>query len=239
MVKIDALYFLLLIEILVILLGSTVYLALKNRKYRGVVQQASQENLEAKDTPPKKPTEEISSPGKDTNEILHRVVDLQKSMFLDLGQHKELFEKAFKRLALAQVENQGVHTRTKSLMETPGKREEVGEAIRRSEKSGQELETSVGTLNDEKDEFLKILRVWEDELKKLIEGMDFQEAGDQLRYKEILKEKEDLNGRINKLEEQLKEKDDLLEKTKMGYSNLEKEYTILYQQKEEEERKKR
>jgi peptidoglycan hydrolase CwlO-like protein len=152
----------------------------------------------------------------------------------DLGQHKDLFEKALEKLGLVLVENQGTQAQTKGLMEKPGKKEEIDEAIRRSEKNGKELEASVAALQDGKKGLFNILKTWEDEWKKRIEGIDIPEAGDKIRYQEILKEKEELMAQVDKLEKQLKEKGDLLEKTKAQYSNLEKEYSILYRQQQEQ-----
>lgn len=234
MIKIDALYFLLILEILVVLLGSTVYFFFKNRKYKVMIQQAPQQSPEAKEPPTKKPAGEISPSGKDAKGILQRIVDLQKSTSLDLGKHKDLFEKALEKLALVQVENQGAQAQTKGLMEKPGKKEEIDEAIRQSEKNGKELETSVAALQDEKKGLFNILKTWEDEWKKRIEGSGILEAGDKIRNKEILKENEELKAQVDKLEKQLKENVDLLEKTKTQYSNLEKEYSILYHQQQEQ-----
>ena len=227
MIKINALHFLLILEILVVLLGSTVYFFFKNRKYKAMVQQP----VKAKEPPAKKPAGEISPSAK---EVLQGIVDLQKSMAPDIGQHKDLFEKALEKLALVLVENQGAQAQTKGLMEKPGKKEEIDEAIRRSEKNAKELETSVAVLKEGKNVFFNTLKVWEDEWNKRIEGIDLPKADDKIRYEEILKEKEELTTQVGKLENQLKEKGDLLEKTKAQYDNLEKEYSVLYRQQQEQ-----
>lgn len=234
MIKINALHFLLILEILVVLLGLTVFFFFKNRKYKAMIQRAPQPSPEAKEPPTKKPAGEISPSGKDAKEVLQGIVNLQKSMALDLGQHKDFFEKALEKLALVLVENQGTQAQTKGLMEKPGKKEEIDEAIRQAEKNGKELEASVAALQDGKKGLFNILKTWEDEWKKRIEGIDIPEADDKIRYQEILKEKEKLTAQVDKLEKQLKQKGDLLEKAKAQCSNLEKEYSVLYHQQQEQ-----
>jgi hypothetical protein len=236
MIKINALYFLLILEILVVLLGAAAYFFLKNRKYKAMVQRAPQQPAEAKAPSQKKSAGEISPSGKDAKEILQRIVDLQKSLSLDLGKHKDSFEKALEKLVLVQVENQGVQAQTKGLMEKPGKKEEIDEAIRRSEKNGKELETSVAALQDGRKGLFINLNTWENEWKKWIEGSAVPEAGEKVRSQETLKKDEELRAQVDKLEKLLKENGDLLEKTKAQYNNLEKEYSVLYHQQQEQKK---
>ncbi len=282
MVTIDPLYFLLLIELALVLFVLTVYLFSRNRKHKDLYQKTlrklndlkSEKSMETFDRPesfesalPEKlpeilrdnlseilaeqeqqplqdssPVEFMEAPQPDYNEggampdqirRLQRMVNSQKSTILELMCFKDVFEGARKRLALLQQDNKELQDKVKDLIEGGAEGAGFGEAMASLEESNRDLEKYITVLDREDERLTEKFQAWEEEFKRISEDMETSSdtaVVDDVKYAEILVEKETLTARSKELQEILKEKDKNLEAMQAQYEDLEKEYMVLYRQ---------
>ena len=278
MVKIDPLYFLLLIELTIILFVFTVYFFSRNRKHKDLYQKTlrmlndlkSEKSIETFDRPasiesaftenlpenlPENLIEQERQPLQDSGPAeflearqpedteggamsdqlrrLQRMVNSQKSTILELMCYKDVFEGARKRLALLKQENHELQDKIKDLIKSGAEAAEFAETLATLEENNRELEKFITVINREDERLTEKFKVWEEEFKLISEDLEAScdaEAVDDVKYAEILREKEMLTARSKEFQEKLDEKDKNLEAMQAQYEDLEKEYMVLYRQ---------
>ncbi|MBI3592079.1 MAG: hypothetical protein HY099_01085 [Nitrospirae bacterium] len=259
MIKIDALYFLLLIESSLLLLVAAVYLFFRSRKHKGLYQKTLKQLADAQGDIKEKPfeeqplteespvqepeavavTEPVESevleevPATDNVKTLKRMVNFQKKTILDLMCYKDIFESAQKRIAAIQQSNNDLQEKFVNLTESGADKEGLAAPLEALEKNNNELQKFIGILERENMTISEKFRVWEEEFKKISEYVGDEAEGsgiDEARYNELAKEKEELFIKAKEIEEKLQEKGSQLDAMHRQYEDLEKEYMILYRQ---------
>jgi len=280
MVKIDPLYFLLLIELTLILFVLAGYLFFRNRKHKDLYQKTlrklndikSEKSLETFDRPASGeaafpetlpetltetlidqeqqplqdsgPAEFLDSPQTGDSEggampdqlrRLQRMVNYQKSTILELMCYKDVFEGARKRLLLLKQDNNELQDKIRDLIK--GGADGAG-ALAALEENNQDLEKFINVINKEDERLTEKFQIWEGEFKLISEdlktGSDAA-AMDDVKYAEILREKEMLTARSKEFQEELEEKDKNLKAMQAQYEDLEKEYMVLYRQQQSQQ----
>ncbi len=274
MVSIDPLYFLLLIELTLLLFVLTVYLFSRNRKHKDLYQKTlrklndlkSERSMETFDRPasiesalpetlPETLIEQAQQPLQDSGlsefmealnpddkeggampsrlSRLQRMVNSQKSTILELMCYKDVFEGARKRLTLLQHANNELQDKIRDLIKGGAEGAGFAESLAALEENNLELEKYITIIDRQDERLTEKFQVWEEEFKRISEDMETSSdaaAMDDVKYAEILQEKEMLTARSKEFQEKLEEKDRNLEAMQAQYEDLEKEYMILYRQ---------
>lgn len=256
-ITIDALYLLLLGEVSLVLLISTIYLFSRNKKHKKLYQKAlkelsdtrsSTEVLESQkieELPQRQPVAEAFGelqPSLDTGETvdesslagkvnkLQHIINFQKGKIIDLMCYKDILEGAHKKLNAVQDSYQNLKERfVKLLGETPENRG-LADALEAFESNNNELNSYMEILGNENETLAEKFRRWEEELRQIWEEAEQTSVIDEGRYTEIVKEKEDLVEKLKDFEHTVEEKTKLLDEMQKQHEDLEKEYMILYRQ---------
>ena len=274
MLKLDPLYFLLLIELALILFVLTVYLFSRNRKHKDLYQKTlrklndlkSEKSLEISDRPAssgpafpetlqenlieqEQPPPQDSGPAEfaeslqsgdeeggampDQVKRLQRMVKFQKSTIVELMCYKDVFEGARKRLAALQQDSNELQDKITDLIKDGAEGAVFAETLAALEKNSGELEKFISLIDREDERLTEKFKAWEEEFKLISEDIETspeKAAIGDVKYAEILQEKEMLTSRSKEFQEKLEDKDKNLEALQAQYEDLEKEYMILYRE---------
>ncbi len=274
MLKIDPLYFLLLIELALILFVLTVYLFSRNRKHKDLYQktlrklndlksekgletfdrpassgpafpETLEENLmEQEQQPPQdsgpaefveslQPVDEEGGAMPDQVKRLQRMVNYQKSTIVELMCYKDVFEGTRKRLAALQQDSNELQDKITDLIKGGAEGAGFTETLAALEKNNGELEKFITLIDREDERLTDKFKAWEEEFKLISEDMGTspdEAAIDDVKYAEIVQEKEMLTARSKEFQEKLEDKDKNLEALQAQYEDLEKEYMVLYRE---------
>jgi len=241
MIKVDALLFLLIIETTLILSGVVGFLVLRAKKfdrlYRNLEANSALENTTTPSIAAgKTPADEFDEFQTKISNMQH-IIDFQKSMIQDLLSTKDTFENAQQRL----TDIQNSHQELQKQLSLRGGLEEkgvVGEGQSGIlESSNKELEANISRLKAENESLSSKFRDWQEKLQKLWESpvSAGQEALSPIETRVVV-ESEELQTKLIVLEKVITEKDRQLKDLETKLENLEKEYLILYQQKQDQEK---
>jgi nitrogen fixation-related uncharacterized protein len=273
--KIDPLYFLLLIELAMILFVLALYLFFSSRKHKDLYQKTlrklndlkSERSTEAFDVMPSGKAsfsenlaedmmgspllhEEVSTQSFDDRQAvageiepeqnkvlrLQRMVNFQKSTIVELMCYKDVFEGARKRLTSLQQSNNQLQEKVRALMEGGVDNEVLAEAAAALEANNHEMEKFIAILDKENVTLSEKFQIWEEEFQRIAEDVEKSPESavpDDVKYTEILREKETMVTKVKEFEEKLDEKGKLLSSMQAQYEDLEKEYMILYRQQQQ------
>ena len=236
MIKIDALYLLLLIEAAILLLGTAIALAIRSRNYRRLhsaaalgLDAARKELEELKNRTSEAPIDETAQEGTASadRDGLRQAMETMKRMILDMLSCRTIFDTAPARLSAVQTACQqlqkGSPRGTAGTAGIPGN-------------DAQEMESNLGTLKAEQETLAIKFRIWEEQFSKLRGDTSPgpPAPGDDLVRALTHHEKDDLEIRLRDAEEKLAAKGRSLDELKTKYESLEKEYLILYHQQQKQ-----
>jgi hypothetical protein len=164
---------------------------------------------------------------------LQRMVNSQKSTIVELMCYKDTFGGVRKRLALLQQNDNELEDKIKELIKGGAEGEGYAEAVAVLEENNRELEKFIALIDREDERLTEKFQAWEEEFKRISEDLETGSATaaiDDVKYAELLQEKETLTVKSKEFQEKLEEKDKNLEAMQAQYEDLEKEYMILYRQ---------
>ncbi len=162
---------------------------------------------------------------------LQRMVNSQKSTIVELMCYKDVFEGARKRLTLLKQGNDELHDKIRDRIKDGAEVAGFAEAVAALEENNVELEKYITVIDREDERLSEKFHIWEEDFKRISEDMETSSgAMDDVKYAEILQEKEMLTARGKEFQEKLDEKDENLRSMQAQYEDLEKEYMVLYRQ---------
>jgi len=252
MIRINALHFLLLLELVLLLCGIAGYLFLRAGKFRKLYN--SMRDLETPrkaagdaakvspvQTPPageKTPADELSALRAKIDDLQH-IIDFQKTLVHDLLSSRDIFESAQQKLSSIHKSYQGLQSRIRQQGEAAGGKDTEGQADI-VESGNRDLEKNISLLKAENEALSAKFNSWSDKMQTLWKSPAAagQEALSGTGTDRVAKGSDELLAKVSELEGAVKEKDRLLKNLQTKLDSLEKEYLILYQQKEEQDQKK-
>lgn len=257
MIRIQALHLLLLFEVTLVLCAAAVLLFVRTRKFKKLyfesrqlleetrIRAAKEEALARVEPAPPAPEQpapavELPQPtaAADSSEKLsnmQHIVDFQKSMILDLLSSKDTFENTRQKLTSIHKSCQELRQKIDTRIEPEvGKDEQAGIL----ESSNQDLEANISLLKAENESLSAKFSAWEEQLRNL---WNSPAAKGQAGLSRVAGEgssqgNAELSAKIRELEQMMEEKNSGLKDLQAKLDNLEKEYLILYQQKQEQEK---
>jgi len=163
---------------------------------------------------------------------LRRMVNFQKNIIVELMCYEDVFEGAKKRLSYLQNNNKELRENIRVHVEGGVEGTALEEAVAVLGKNDREMEKFISIIDSENAALSEKYRAWEREFKRIAEDLEeFPEAkAGELKYDELLREKETMVSQIEDFGGKLDEKDKLLSFLQAKYEDLEKEYMLLYRQ---------
>ncbi len=209
MIRINALAFLFIIQIMLVILGFAVYMFIQYRK-NGKPDASFMEELESLRT-------NASNAQQEKNDMLN-----WKEMFDDLQTN-------FENIRATNIELQAIVSK---LVPEAEQSDEYKKMIAQFEKNNKELDNCLGTLEKENDSLDDKIGRYEDQVKGLNKKLKNSVSKSELDN--VAAENEGLRIKIKSLKEQLDIKTEEYEKLDKNYMWLEKEYNALYETTEQE-----
>jgi len=185
MLKIDALYLLLLIEAVLILLGAAVFLFLRSRKWKRLVPQApgpaaeegNKEEISAAEAQDEADAVRAAESGDQAlsgtpvqasgeEEALRGIIAKQREKILELMCYQDLFESARGRLAALLDRNDSLSAMIGSLQDAGDFNLRRDEALSELRASSGEIESYIEVLGRENEKLAGRFRAWEEELRQ-------------------------------------------------------------------------
>lgn len=188
MLKIDALYLLLLIEAVLLLLGAAVLLFLRSRTWKRLALQgpipisetgerAGQEDIAAADVQEEAVSAREEEPGDQPfsgaparssggEEALRGIVEKQRARILELMCYQDLFEGARNRLSALLDRNDSLSAMLGSLQDADDFSLRRDEMLGELQMSSGELASYIEVLGRENEKLAAKFRTWEDELRQ-------------------------------------------------------------------------
>ncbi len=209
MIRINALAFLFVIQIMLIILGGAVYLFIQFRKSR---KQETSYKLEIVRLNAK-----AGNDGQENEDLLN-----WKEMFHDLQEN-------FEKVRASNIELQAMVSK---LVPEAEQSEEYKNMIKQFEKNNKELDNCLGTLEKENDSLDTKIGDIEDEVKGLTRKL--KDSVSKEEFDRIVADNNRLNMKLKNVKEQFDSKTEEYEKLDKNYLWLEKEYNALYESSEQE-----
>jgi flagellar capping protein FliD len=194
-IKIDALYFLLIVELAAVFFAVSAYLFVKNRKYRAVIRKASKADESSMPAQIERETETaaqretavedasiqeepaaiqdadivISEGGEVPANVgkLRQIVKFQKSKILELMCYKDIFEGAQKKLTGIKGGNDVLQDRFVKLLGESIENKGLADALESFGKNNNELQSCITVLEKENETLNEKFARWEEELKRI------------------------------------------------------------------------
>ena len=204
MLQINALNFLFLVQFLLIFLGVSVFLFLKLRKtnIKSTISQGEIRRLES----------EIEKYKKEVTGLLN-----WQTMFNDL-------QKKFEHVTSVSSK---LKTMIDALIPEAERSREFQEVLNEVENNNRELSVSIGSLKNENEEINKQMSSFRSEVEGLSKKL--REAVSKKEYENLLSEKNRLELKVGRLNDELELKKKDYDKLEKNYMYLEKEYNALYE----------
>ncbi len=257
-ITVDALYFLLILEFVIIVVISGLYIYSKNRKQGVLYRKTTEELREAlsiieeledkiedmRGAEIQKPSSafaltDVSGDGAGIEDMdeeslkgrirkLQEIIDFQKSKIVDLMCYKDILETAQKKLGMIHHSNSEIQGRLVKLMGRSIENRGFAEALDLFVNNNNELASYIEVLRKENASLDEKFRSWQRNLEILLEAVATGDQFDEDAYAEVLREKEELVLRLKAFDDMLQKKSRLMEDMKRQYEDLEKEYMILF-----------
>lgn len=254
----DALYFLLIIEFVVIAIVAGMYLYSKNRRQGALYRKTAEELKEAlsiieelEDKIADRSITEIQRPSSvfaltdisgDTAGIqdiekeslkgrirkLQEIIGFQKNKIIDLMCYKDILETAQKKLGMIYNTNNELRGRFVELIGKSIENRGVAEALELFVNNNNELASYIEVLRKENSSLDEKFRSWQRNLEMLLDAAMTCDQFDEDAYAEVVREKEELMLRLKAFDDMLQKKSRLMEDMQRQYEDLEKEYMILF-----------
>jgi chromosome segregation ATPase len=203
MIQINALFFLFLMQFLLIFLGLAVVLFLKFKKIniKTTISQGEIRRLES----------EIDRYKKEVTGLLN-----WQTMFNDL-------QKKFEHTTAV---NSKLKAMIDALIPEAERSKEFQEILNEVENNNKELSACIGSLKNENEEINKQMRSFKNEVDGLSKKL--RDSVTRKEYENLLSEKTRLELKVGHMKEDLEKKTKEIEKLEKNYMYLEKEYNALY-----------
>jgi len=250
MIKIEALHLLLLIELSVVLCGIAGYFFARARRFRKLYAESQRKFEDAQRTLAQR---EIAAPVQTASVVeqgqnaaagaldektanLQHIVDFQKNMLLDLLSSKDAFENAQQKLASIHTSYQELQLKINERVEATSGKDTIEGQTGILESGNRDLEANICLLKAENESLSAKFTAWEERLQKLWES---PAAAGQMGLAQSTDQGSSEQGRrIQELEGIVQENNRQMKDLQTKLDNLEKEYLILYQQKQDQEKEK-
>ncbi len=203
MVRINALVFLFIIEFLLILFCLNIFLFLRHRKQT---------------------IKKIISDGE--IQKLRNDIERQKNKIVELLSWKDMFNELDKRFQLVRTINVKLKDSLTVLIPEDERSEELKKIIADFEYTNKELDMCVGVLKQETESLNQKMKYFEDEIDGLSERL--QRSVNKKEFDRILAERDELAGKLRKLEKEPNNRAKAYKDLQDKYTSLEKEYNALY-----------
>lgn len=229
MLKVDPLFFSLLIESCIVFLGLAIFFF---RKYRGllaakVVQiKAPEVVIQEKEMVPQ-PPEPVSTASLEEVEKLKAEVARQNEEIEELLGYKKRLDRLQAKFAEMNEFNAKLKSQLTLVVTKVEKNEELDKILADFEQKNRELNAFTSSLENENRQLSKQTDVFETEIGRLSTALG--ESVDKSKYEKLSEENQSLKQEIAELETKLKEQETAHENLVKKYDSLENEYTILYE----------